>query len=565
MNFTEIFNGMVGKDFISAFNDNFRISNNTFLDILATLLYKVKSTDIKEFKVIDGVVSYTLEELEEGEEDNRTWTPVDITKWGNINGNLSDQTDLQEALDSKAAADVVSEMDNILSTLRLEFNNLRDDYEDTEVVVEANKNDIANLKEVDKTKVSSINIKGIRVSDAEFQWTLDNITWYAMPKTTSISWGNLTGDINLQDDLMALFRNINTNIEALDTSVSDLTNLINSKVEEIDEITEAVNNLSSDVSTLNSDMQSGFNNLANDISDVNTNIENHKEDINNPHQVTKDQVGLNNVDNTADIDKPLSTAQKEYIDNQISNVETNISNVDAKLNGFVKYSGEADNLYVGTKGYYDLIEDRTNIIAFILYNDYASSIIDTLTLAVSNTNYEASSSITLKNIFGGKYDGKIFTANVSSTITGINVVFNNIPEGLYNIEDMSISTNDGINKIKDISVQINESLSDTNLFTDILEIISGTIPNTNLWYETGISITNIYKTDDNTYTLNVIEALPDAPKQDYTCVRLGRTDEEIELGNYTIEYLDEGVSKTTTIDIVSNNIFTPIIVSKGGE
>nr|DAL00972.1 MAG TPA: structural protein [Crassvirales sp.] len=34
----------------------------------------------------------------------------------------------------------------------------------------------------------------------------------------------------------------------------------------------------------------------------------------NPHEVTKEQVGLGNVDNTADIDKPVSRPQKEYID-----------------------------------------------------------------------------------------------------------------------------------------------------------------------------------------------------------------------------------------------------------
>lgn len=37
-------------------------------------------------------------------------------------------------------------------------------------------------------------------------------------------------------------------------------------------------------------------------------FEQHKADNNNPHSVTKEQVGLGNADNTADIDKPISTA-----------------------------------------------------------------------------------------------------------------------------------------------------------------------------------------------------------------------------------------------------------------
>ena len=60
MNFTQIYNGMVGRDFIKAFNDNFIIADTNLVDILAKMIYKINSTDIKEFKVIDNVVSYTL-------------------------------------------------------------------------------------------------------------------------------------------------------------------------------------------------------------------------------------------------------------------------------------------------------------------------------------------------------------------------------------------------------------------------------------------------------------------------------------------------------------------------
>jgi hypothetical protein len=39
----------------------------------------------------------------------------------------------------------------------------------------------------------------------------------------------------------------------------------------------------------------------------------HIADQTNPHGVTKDQVGLSEVDNTADVDKPLSQAQSDAI------------------------------------------------------------------------------------------------------------------------------------------------------------------------------------------------------------------------------------------------------------
>ena len=45
-----------------------------------------------------------------------------------------------------------------------------------------------------------------------------------------------------------------------------------------------------------------------------TTIGNHIADTNNPHNVTATQVGLGNVDNTSDVDKPISTATQNALD-----------------------------------------------------------------------------------------------------------------------------------------------------------------------------------------------------------------------------------------------------------
>lgn len=43
-------------------------------------------------------------------------------------------------------------------------------------------------------------------------------------------------------------------------------------------------------------------------------FQSHLDDTNNPHQVTKAQIGLGNVDNTSDMDKPVSTAVQTLVD-----------------------------------------------------------------------------------------------------------------------------------------------------------------------------------------------------------------------------------------------------------
>lgn len=58
--------------------------------------------------------------------------------------------------------------------------------------------------------------------------------------------------------------------------------------------------------------------VAEAVGAVNTALTTHTSNTSNPHQVTKDQVGLGNVDNTSDADKPVSTAMQTALDNKVT-------------------------------------------------------------------------------------------------------------------------------------------------------------------------------------------------------------------------------------------------------
>lgn len=51
----------------------------------------------------------------------------------------------------------------------------------------------------------------------------------------------------------------------------------------------------------------------NAVGNIQADLNLHKNNVSNPHQVTKEQVGLGNVDNTADLDKPVSNATQSAI------------------------------------------------------------------------------------------------------------------------------------------------------------------------------------------------------------------------------------------------------------
>lgn len=63
--------------------------------------------------------------------------------------------------------------------------------------------------------------------------------------------------------------------------------------------------------------------ITSDINAVQTNLETHINNKSNPHEVTKDQVGLSNVDNTSDANKPISTATQNALNGKFSATEGN--------------------------------------------------------------------------------------------------------------------------------------------------------------------------------------------------------------------------------------------------
>lgn len=93
----------------------------------------------------------------------------------------------------------------------------------------------------------------------------------------------------------------------------------------------------------------------------------HANDLNNPHHVSKEQLGLDRVDNTSDLEKPISTATQEAL--------TNISNVLHNLNS--AKPGFTDVSYDLEKGLLTLsstLESKTvtiplhTLISSITYN-----------------------------------------------------------------------------------------------------------------------------------------------------------------------------------------------------
>ena len=77
---------------------------------------------------------------------------------------------------------------------------------------------------------------------------------------------------------------------------------------------------------------------SNITSDKVTTFDNHVANKENPHGVTKEQVGLGNVDNTSDLDKPISNATSTALENLTKVMPTDI-NVDSDGNLILEHDG----------------------------------------------------------------------------------------------------------------------------------------------------------------------------------------------------------------------------------
>lgn len=156
-------------------------------------------------------------------------------------------------------------------------------------------------------------------------------------KTKSADGKTYEGATDLIRDILAATKTTAGVMTAADKT--NLDNTVQGLANEITNRTNAINALRTELKTYVDDLIAD---TGSDVTALETKVNNHIANKSNPHTVTKTQVGLGNVNNTSDADKPVSTAQAAAI-------------ADAKAAGTAaqtsinSHAGRRDNPHVVTR------------------------------------------------------------------------------------------------------------------------------------------------------------------------------------------------------------------------
>lgn len=153
---------------------------------------------------------------------------------------------------------------------------------------------------------------------------------FNFPASLVVNDSNITGAFvddalnNLGSSLIAAVSGLNSTIDA---EVADLNTRIDSEVSILnirinDEVADLNSRIDAEVLALETAFAAD---QASQSAALSAALTAHTSLTNNPHSVTKAQVGLGNADNTSDVDKPVSTAQQSAIDAAITAIKGGVA------------------------------------------------------------------------------------------------------------------------------------------------------------------------------------------------------------------------------------------------
>ena len=171
--------------------------------------------------------------------------------------------------------------------------------------------------EANKTAIEEIQGDYLKSTDKEqLQDDISKVSEKATENAAAIEILNGEGDGSVKQSIDNAFNEFAANVTNDDVvnTYKELIDYAAAHGPEFVELVGEVDTINTHVGEIETGLSEYKTAVADQFTEVDTTINNHVTNTSNPHAVTKEQVGLANVDNTADLDKPISNATQEALD-----------------------------------------------------------------------------------------------------------------------------------------------------------------------------------------------------------------------------------------------------------
>lgn len=332
---------------------------------------------------------------------------------------------------------------------------------------------------LEKTPVTTEQLTSVNEAVTELDAKLTTVTSDMTKVSSSLQ--------NLQDD-----------IAKLDSTVIGFSITINNKLAEAEnKIETSINEAKADAQTTitkalqeaNAEIEKSINAVGEKLADLDeTGVVDHVIATDNPHQVTKSQIGLEYVDNTADENKPVSTAQRQAIDEAIDTIrgtDLDIAGADT-IYGANKAANNAKNAADAAQN------DATQALADAKKANDAIAIIngaETQAGSIAKALVDAKIYTDTREVEINKYADKAEEDAVTTAkgyIDGLVNTINEAATALKSVVDTHVASEANPHKVT--AEQVGVSAFENKTFNDIKTEFTGAIEADNEGFVTGDAV-----------------------------------------------------------------------------
>lgn len=171
--------------------------------------------------------------------------------------------------------------------------------------------------ETNKTAIKAIQEDYLTSSDkTQLQDSITQLSNKTIANTSAIEVLNGDGVGSVKQSIDNAFNEFAANVtnDGVVNTYKELIDYAATHNSEFVTLVGEVDTIKTDVSEIETDLSSYKTIVSDQFTEVDTTINNHIVNTSNPHGVTKEQIGLANVDNTSDAEKPISGATQEALD-----------------------------------------------------------------------------------------------------------------------------------------------------------------------------------------------------------------------------------------------------------